>query len=145
VEYEVAIEIAAPPERVWAVLVDVERWPEWTSTMTGVRRLDRGPFGMGSAARVKQPRLPATAWRVTRFEPGRSFSWTARGPGMRTEAGHRLAPGSAGSVTVTLTIRQSGLLAAPLGWLMSRLTRRYLDTEGQSLKRLCETGGDGSS
>jgi uncharacterized protein YndB with AHSA1/START domain len=142
VEYEVAVEIAAPPERVWAVLVDVERWPEWTPTMTRVRRLDRGPFGTGSAARIKQPRLPPAVWRVTAFDPGRSFSWTATGPGVRTVAGHHLGPGSDGSVTVTLTIEQSGPLAGLLWRLTSGLTRRYVDTEAHSLKRRCEAGGE---
>jgi uncharacterized protein YndB with AHSA1/START domain len=142
VQYEVSVDISASPERVWAVLVDVERWPDWTPSMTRVQRRDHSPFGLGSAVRMKQPRLPATVWRVTAFEPGRSFSWTARGPGVQTEAGHRLAPGADGSVTVTLTIRQSGALAGPLWRLLSGLTRRYVSTEARSLKHRCETGDE---
>jgi len=141
VQYEVSVDVSASPERVWAVLVDVERWPDWTPSMTRVQRRDHGAFGIGSAVRVKQPRLPATVWRVTAFEPGRSFSWTAGGPGVQTEAGHRLAPGADGSVTVTLTIRQSGPLAGPLWRLLSGLTRRYVSTEARSLKHRCEAGG----
>jgi len=53
------VDIAAPPGGVWAVIADVERWPEWTPTVTRLQRLDRGqrstlaaaaPPGAGSGA-----------------------------------------------------------------------------------------------
>lgn len=73
--YEVSADIAAAAERVWSVLVDVERMPMWTSSMTRVERLDGGPFGMGSRVRIKQPRLPVAVWRVCELTPLSSFSW----------------------------------------------------------------------
>jgi len=138
VEYHVSVDVAAAPEQVWAVLADVERWPEWTPMITRLQRVDSGAFGVGSTARIKQPRLPTAVWRVTEFDPGRSFSWVSRRPGVRTEGGHRVTPAAGGGATVTLSVRQVGLLAGPVGLLAGGLIRRYVQTEAQNLKRRCE-------
>ena len=34
--FSVTVDIPAPPDRVWAVIADVERWPEWTPTVTRI-------------------------------------------------------------------------------------------------------------
>ena len=52
---------------------DVERWPQWTESVTSVQRLEPGPLAMGSRARIKQPRLLRATWQVTAIEAGRSF------------------------------------------------------------------------
>src|SRR6266516_666434 len=55
---ERSVDINAPPERVWAVMADVERWPEWTESMKSVERLDSGEFGVGSKAKLHIRRSP---------------------------------------------------------------------------------------
>jgi uncharacterized membrane protein len=138
--FEQSIHINATPERVWDVLIDVERWPEWTSSMKSVKRLDPGrPFDVGSKARVKQPRLPSLAWEVFELEPGKEFSWDARSPGVTTTARHVIVPGANGGVTVTLSIDQSGPLSWITGLIYGGLTQRFLETETQGLKRCSES------
>jgi uncharacterized protein YndB with AHSA1/START domain len=140
-QFEVSVEIAAAPDVVWAAWADVERWPEWTASISEIRRLDSGPFGVGSRARIKQPRLPAVVWEVTEADPGRSFVWVTRAPGAVTEAAHRLTPNGDGRVTAALSVRQSGPLGTVFGRLTAGLTRRYLRMEADGIKRRCETGG----
>ena len=79
-EQSTSIDVDAPVDRVWEVLRDVERWPEWASTVNSVRRLDDGPLAVGSKARIEQPKIPPTEYVVTELEPGRSFTWVATGP-----------------------------------------------------------------
>jgi len=138
--YQVSLPIDAPAERVWAVLADVERWPESTASMTSVERLDSGPFRLGSRARIKQPSIPPIVWQVTEFDPPRGFTWCAAQPGVTTIADHVITLGRDHAVTVTLGIRRTGLLAPIVDLLYAGLTRRYVDMEIQGLKRVCEAG-----
>ena len=52
------LQIAAPVEVVWDVTVDVDRWSEWTPTVEAVRRVDEGPFDVGSTAVLKLRWIP---------------------------------------------------------------------------------------
>jgi uncharacterized membrane protein len=130
------IEIAAPSERVWPVIADVERWHEWTASISSIQLLG-GPMGPGARALVRQPKLPPVVWQVTSWEPGRSFEWEARSPGSRVVGFHRVEPRGSGSLA-TLGVVQSG----PVGWLVGRmilgLTRSYVAMEAAGLKRRVE-------
>src|SRR5215212_9117345 len=84
--FEATIDVAASAQLIFEVYTDVERWPEWTDSVTSAERLDQGPLSVGSRAGIKQPRLPATVWEVTDVVAGHSFTWMARGPGIITTA-----------------------------------------------------------
>lgn len=140
--YARSITINAPIEVVWAKVVDVERWPESTASIASVQRQDTGPFQRGSRALVRQPRLPATVWTVTEFDPPHGFTWCAYAPAIATVAEHAIVPRSEGGVTVVLSIRRTGLLAPLVDLLYARLTRRYVDMEAEGLKRVCEAASD---
>ncbi len=137
-EQSTQVEVAAPVERVWEVLQDVERWPEWASTVTSVQRLDDGPLAVGSRARIEQPRIPPTEYEVTELDPGRSFTWVARGPGVRTTARHGLERLDAGRTRVTLSVEQAGPLGSVMGRFYRGLTDRYLAVEAAGIKARSE-------
>ena len=137
-----SIEINAPPERVWAVLSDVERWPEWTPTARSVVMETQPPFAVRSRATLelrgqKKPSL----WEVTDLQPGREFTWQMRaGPGLRVVAGHVVEPLATGC-RVTLSIVARGPLSLPLRPFIERMSAENVETEAESLKRRCEQAG----
>jgi uncharacterized protein YndB with AHSA1/START domain len=132
-EQSTSIEIAAPPERVWEVLSDVEHWSEWTETVTGVQLLAEGPLRIGTRARISQPRIPVTEYTVTELAAGHSFTWVATGPGVRTTASHSIEELPDGGSRVRLSVEQSGWLGSVMGRLYRGLTDRYLANESAGL------------
>lgn len=137
-----SVRIAAPAATVHEVLIDVDRWPEWLPTVTSVARRASGPLQIGQRVTVRQPRLPAGRWEVTRLAPGQGFTWRARFPGVVTEARHEIESLAGGEVLLTLGVRQSGPLAGLLAPLTAALTRRYIATEAASLKTRVEAHVD---
>ena len=135
--FNIAADIDAPPSRVWDVMVDVERWHEWTQSITSIKRKDSGPFSIGSSARVVQPKLLPAIWTVTLLEPGRSFTWESAGPGMRVIGTHTVEPTARGS-RVTLSVRFDGVFGGLLGTLLHNLNEQYLSFEAAGLKRRSE-------
>jgi uncharacterized membrane protein len=139
VNYETTVEIEAPAETVWNVLVDVERWPEWTASMHEITWLDATTMEVGSRARIEQPGIPSLVWEVSEAEPGSSFTWQSSSPGISTIATHELKPIGPSRVEVTIGITQSGLLAPIVGVLSGRRTKRYVQMEAAGLKGRSES------
>jgi len=137
-EQSTSVDIAAPVERVWEVMTDVERWSEWSETVTLVRRLDDGPLRTGSRAKVNQPKIPEAEYVVTELEPEQGFTWVATGPGVLTTARHALEQSPGGGTRVLLSVVQSGWLGSLMGRFYRGLTDRYLATEAAGLKARCE-------
>ncbi len=128
---EVRFPVAAPAERVWATLSDVERWPTWTASMREVRL--EGPLAVGTVARIRQPKLPPTTWTVTEVVPGRSFSWESKAPGSRALGEHEITPTGEASCEVRLMLDQTGPIGALVGLVYRGLTKRYVQMEADGL------------
>jgi uncharacterized protein YndB with AHSA1/START domain len=135
--FSTTVDIDAPPARVWEVMSDVERWPEWTASVRRLTRKDAGPFGLGSRVRIEQPKLRPADWEVTSFEPGRTFTWVTRSVSLLATGTHSIEP-AAGGTRATLSIRFEGLLAPVITWVARGLIERYLGLEAAGLKRRSE-------
>jgi uncharacterized membrane protein len=139
-QMRISIDVAALPDRVWEVLVDVERWPEWTQSVTSVRVLDDGPLAVGSRVEVSQPKIPTGTYTVTVLETGQRFTWEQQQPGSTVVAHHECEPLADGGTRVELTVEMTGMLGGVVGRLYRKLTDRYLGMEAEGLKARAEGG-----
>ena len=136
-QFSIAADIAAPPNRVWDVMSDVDRWHEWTPSVTSVRRLTEGPFAVGTRVVIRQPKFPPAIWKVTAIQPGRSFTWVSVAPGLRVIGHHAVEPTPTGS-RATLSLDLQGILGGVWGMLTRRITERYIGYEAAGLKARSE-------
>ena len=137
-DFRYVVDIKVSPARVWAVMLDVEHWPEWTTSVTRVQRMDIGPLTLGSRTRIWQPGLMPAVWQVTSLdEKRRIFAWTAHPFGIKIVGHHQVDPlGLTSRVTLSLNY------AGPLGSVMARAYRDvnwdYITREGNGLRKRCE-------
>ena len=79
-------EVAAPPEKVWDLLVDLRAWPKWGPTVERAELDEPGLLALGSRGRVWTPFGLALPFTITEFDPGRSWRWEVAGiPATRHE------------------------------------------------------------
>jgi uncharacterized membrane protein len=135
---ESSIEIAAPAAVVWDVFAEVERWPEWTTSVEQLVALDGPNLEVGKRFEIKQPRLPKLVWAVTQMTPGVTWTWRQRSFGGTTLATHEVTVLDGDRTLVRQRIDQRGPVGVTVGLLMRRLTRRYLTLEGEGLRARSE-------
>ena len=77
------VDVAAPPERVWALVTDLPRMASWSPQ--GVKTFVRGPVGLGTRAfHVNRTgwKVWPTRSKVVRFEPHRDFAFRIKDNGV---------------------------------------------------------------
>ena len=135
---EDSVEIEAPPQLVWDVFSDVEHWPDWTASVTSLVGLDGPALAVGKRFAIKQPGMQKLVWKVTEIDPGSSWTWVQRSPGVLVTARHDVTAQPGGRTLVRQQLDQRGVLGALVGRLMVKKTKRFLEQEAQGLKARSE-------
>jgi Polyketide cyclase / dehydrase and lipid transport len=133
-----SVHIEAPALLVWDVFSEVQRWPEWTASVTRLAALDGPGLAVGKRYEIKQPRMPKLVWEVTEVLPGASWTWVQRSPGGSTIARHDVVATTDSQTLVRQRLDHRGLLAVLVGRLMRGMSKRYLELEAQGLKKRSE-------
>ncbi len=98
----VSIDIAAPPERIWALLTDVDSFKSWNSTIIDLS----GKIAPGETIRLRSALAPQRIFKlkVKDFEPPKRLSW---GDAMGTRV-YTLTPNSESGTCFTMYERIGG-------------------------------------
>jgi uncharacterized membrane protein len=134
IEHHIVID--APVSDVFALNIDVERWPSLTPTVTSVELLD-GPLAVGARALIKQPGQRPTVWTVTELEPDHRFAWRARVIGVSMVATHVVEP-TDGGCRNTLSLELHGAGGRLFGAVLGRNLRSVLATENEGFRRAAQ-------
>ena len=83
-EVRESIELPAPPEEVFDLLLDVDRLGDWVAAHRAIVEDPEGPLAEGSTF-IQKLRLAGVSfkvgWEVTRLERPRLVEWRGNGPG----------------------------------------------------------------
>jgi uncharacterized protein YndB with AHSA1/START domain len=128
------VEIAAPPEVVWAVLTGFEQWPDWNPDVKSMSF--EGPVAPGSEFRWKAG--PGTiVSTLEQVDPPRYIRWRGRTLSIKAIHEWRLEP-SSGGTKVETDESFSGLLARLLRGSLQKTLDRSLESGLEHLKRESE-------
>ena len=133
-----SVEIDAPAQLVWEVFSDVQRWPEWTASVTSLVGKDGANLAVGKRFSIKQPGMSKLVWKVTEIDHGSSWTWVQRSPGVLVTARHNVIAQPGGRTLVRQQLEQRGVLGALVGRMMIKKTKRFLELEAQGLKARSE-------
>ena len=105
------IQIAAPPAKVWALLIEAASWPKWQKQIESVTAAGRIGSGIRFSWRTGGTDIHS---QVQLFEPERRVSWT--GTAMTAKAIHvwELKPEAGNKTLVTMKESMDGPLMAKL-------------------------------
>ena len=135
---EATLETSAPPERVWQVWSDVNRWPEWNPDMKASHI--EGPLKLGATGNIDTRSGCKHDVVVTHFEQGRSFELESTAlPGTKMAIRATIAPSGAGS-RITQGFEPRGLLAPIVGPMMGGAILKTFNSVLNGLKTRVESG-----
>ena len=141
------IEIAAPPERVYEVLMDPNCLDEWVTIHAGLKNAPSGDLERGSelSQRLKLAGQRFTVhWQVVEADPPNRVVWEGHGPmGSQARVVYDLSPDGEGGTSFTYTNEYKlpgGALGKLGGRAVAPASRKESERSLERLKRLLESG-----
>ncbi len=131
--FECEAVLDAEPAAVWAVWIDVARWPQWDVSKE-IARLD-GSFGPGVSGWAKQRGNLGGSFTITLVEPGHRWVSECPVPLGKVVFDHVLEPASQGRARVVKRVEAEGGIA-PLIRLFVPKMRRDIAESLAALGRL---------
>jgi len=134
---EATLETKAPPDRVWRIWSDVNRWPEWNPDMKE-SRID-GALKLGATGTIDTRSGGKHDVVVTHFEDGHSFELESTAlPGTKMAIRATVTPSGSGSM-ISQGFEPRGLLAPIVGPMMGGTILKTFNSVLNGLKQKVES------
>lgn len=140
IRIEHSLEISRPPEDVFAVLVDLDRLPDWQSS--AIAASSDGPLELGSLVHEKRRFLGrelADEVEVVAFDPPRRLTLRSQGGPVRLTIDHELEPNGGGTRLTVVASGKPGGMMKFAGPMIERTAREEIRSDFARLKELLET------
>jgi hypothetical protein len=72
-------EIAATPDAVWRVLIDLDAWPVWGPSVQGAELDEPGSLRLNARGHVRTPVGVSLPFTITEYEDRRYWAWRVAG------------------------------------------------------------------
>src|SRR5438128_3110182 len=140
-----SIEIARPPEEVFAYIDQLERHGEWQSTIISTKLETEGPTRVGSRATDKR-KVPGgtqdVTYEITEHDPPRKASFRGTNGPVRPVGTVTVEPAGDGRsrVTLELDLQGHGLMGKLVAPMARSQARKEIPKDQQRLKERLEAG-----
>ena len=145
--FEIDRTIAAPPEKVFRLATDPERFGEWMQGLVRLERATAGPLKSGSRWRETRKVMGSEAteeFEVTALEPPRRFDLYVDGTKGSNRKGeyrfrHRFEPAAGGTrVVMSAEITKLGWMGTVFGFLFVAIFRKIIGKDFDAMKAWIE-------
>jgi hypothetical protein len=136
-KFDHTVKTIAPPEKIWAALTDVERWPEWDTELASAAL--GSSFALGAKGRLKPKRGPATDFTISELTPRESYAFTTRLPLCELKVRRYLTRKDGGATYFTHEVSFVGPLYFVFGNLLGRRYREALPVVMENLRKTAES------
>jgi carbon monoxide dehydrogenase subunit G len=135
-EVSVSASVAAPADKVWAVITDFDRFGEWNVIHTGFPNGGPAELAVGAEYSEKMTLMgmpSEAAWTVTEVEPGRSYRLQGKAPMGITLSQHYILAAEGEGTLVTV---QSEFKGAAVNMMAARVKDATTTALTESLRKL---------
>jgi uncharacterized protein YndB with AHSA1/START domain len=142
IRIELTVEIACPPETVFAALTDLEHLPEWQSS--AVSSKSDGPLAVGTRIRERRSMLGReidNELEVTVYDPPRRFALEGRSGPVPLSIDHELVEDDGRTVLHVHAQAEPGTLFKLAEPMIARTAEQELRADFERLKGRLEAAG----
>ncbi|MEO0558332.1 MAG: SRPBCC family protein [Bacteroidota bacterium] len=130
------VRVQAPPDSVWRLWTEVERWPDWDSELEHASL--KGPFEQGARGRLVPVEGQSSSFRITELDVGRSYTFETKLPLSVLRIERSWVHVDSASVDITHAVSFHGVLGGVFARRFGPRFRQALPIAMERIRQLAE-------